>query len=107
MSDEFWKLHAYDEGEPDRVVMCVELQVSRDGEDVWHKSYALDSCGDAEGSAMGRLVSIPVSLVIEAVLDGRLDAGVHAGTNDVDLINEWLEVLKGRGDTFTLIDHLA
>jgi saccharopine dehydrogenase (NADP+, L-glutamate forming) len=107
MSDEFWKLHAYDEGEPDRVVMCVELQVTKDGGDVWHKSYAFDAVGDADGSAMGRLVSVPVSLVIEAVLDGRLEPGVHAAPSDVDLINDWLDVLRARGDTFALIDHLS
>jgi saccharopine dehydrogenase-like NADP-dependent oxidoreductase len=107
MSDEFWLLYAYDEGEPDRVVLCVELQVDRDGETVWHKSYALDAAGDAAGSAMGRLVSIPVSLVIEAVLSGRLEPGVHAAPNDVDLIRQWLKVLGEGGDNFTLFDHLS
>ena len=84
------------------------MQVDRDGDTVWHKSYALDAAGSATETAMGRLVSIPVSLVIEAVLEGRLDPGVHPAPNDVDLIREWLAVLeKERGDTFTLFDHLT
>jgi saccharopine dehydrogenase (NADP+, L-glutamate forming) len=107
MSDEFWRLHAYDAGEPDRVVLCVELQADRDGKTVWHKSYALDAAGTASETAMGRLVSIPVSLVVEAVLGGGLEPGVHAAPNDVDLIGAWLQVLEARGDTFTLFDHLT
>jgi len=107
MSDQFWTAHAYDEGEPDRVVLCVELEASHDGKSVWHKSYALDSIGNADGTAMARLVSVPLSLAIEAVLDGKIEPGVSAAPNDVDLINSWLKVLKAGGETFALIDHLA
>ena len=107
MSDQFWKAHSYDEGEPDRVVLCVELEVTTGGTPVWHKSYALDSAGNAEGSAMARLVSVPVSMAIEAVLDGRLEPGVSAAPADVELINSWLDELRSRGETFALFDHLA
>ena len=106
MSDQFWSAHAYDDGEPDRVVMCVELEVSKDGAPVWHQSYALDSIGNAEGTAMARLVSVPLSMAIEAVLDGRIEAGVSAAPDNVDLINEWLDELKSRGETFARFDHL-
>ena len=107
MSDEFWKLHAYDEGEPDRVVLCVELEVTKGGEPVFHKSYALDSAGTPQETAMARLVSIPLSMGIEAVLDGRIEPGVSPAPDDVDMINEWMGELKRRGETFALIDHTA
>ncbi len=107
MSDEFWRLHAYEDGEPDRVVLCVELEVQREGETVWHKSYSLDVAGNAQASAMGRLVSVPVSLVIEAVLAGRLEAGVHPAPSDPALINEWFDHLRTQGDDFVLFDHLT
>ena len=107
MSSEFWQAYSYDEGEPDRVVLCVELEASRDGETVWHKTYALDSAGDQDGSAMARLVSIPLSLAIEAVLDGKIEAGVSAAPDNVDLINAWLGELKSRGESIELIDHMA
>lgn len=55
---------------------------------------------------MARLVSVPLSLAIEAVLDGKIEPGVSAAPNDVDLINSWLGLLKARGETFALIDHL-
>ena len=106
MSDQFWKAHSYDEGEPDRVVLCVELEVTKDGSPVWHKSYALDSAGDDNGSAMARLVSVPVSMAIEAVLDGRIGAGVSAAPADPELINAWLDELRTRGETFALFDHM-
>ncbi len=106
MSDQFWKAHSYDEGEPDRVVLCVELEVAKDGETVWHKSYALDSAGTEDGSAMARLVSVPVSMAIEAVLDGRIDPGVSAAPSSTDLIGAWLDELKTRGETFALFDHM-
>ena len=31
MSDQFWKENAYDEGEPDRVILCVGLKAVKDG----------------------------------------------------------------------------
>ena len=107
MSSEFWRAYSYDEGEPDRVVLCVELEASRDGAPVWHKTYALDSAGDRDGTAMARLVSIPLSLAIEAVLDGKLEPGVSAAPDNVDLINAWLDELKSRGESIELIDHMA
>jgi saccharopine dehydrogenase (NADP+, L-glutamate forming) len=107
MSDQFWKAHSYNEGEPDRVVLCVELEAAKDGAAVWHKSYALDSAGTADGSAMARLVSVPVSMAIEAVLDGHIAPGVSAAPSDPELIKSWLDELKTRGETFALFDHLS
>ena len=31
MSDQFWEENSYDEGEPDRVVLCVDLKAEKDG----------------------------------------------------------------------------
>ena len=38
MSDQFWAENAYDEGEPDRVVLCVALKAEKAGQEVWHKN---------------------------------------------------------------------
>ena len=82
MSDQFWTDNAYDEGEPDRVVLCVGLKAEKDGQEVWHQTYVMDAWGDARGTAMARLVSVPVSLAVEAVLARRIPAGVHAAPFD-------------------------
>ena len=39
MSDQFWAENAYEEGEPDRVVLCVSFQAAQAGKTVWHKTY--------------------------------------------------------------------
>jgi len=67
MSDRFWDEDAYDEGEPDRVVLCVDLKAKHEGAPVWRRTYVMDAWGDARGTAMARLVSVPVSLAVEAV----------------------------------------
>ncbi len=106
MSDELWRTQAYDEGERDRVVLCVELE-ARDGEAaVWHHSYAIDATGNERGSAMARLVSLPVSLAVEAVVSGKIGAGVSAAPGDPQLVGEWFGVLRELGEEIHLIDHL-
>ena len=107
MSEELWTNHAYDEGEPDRVVLVVDLKATKDGDPVWHKSYALDARGNDGASAMARLVSIPVSLAIEAVLDGKLKAGVQPAPGDPALIQAWFSELKKYGDEFHLTSHIG
>ena len=106
MSNELWSKYAYDEGEPDRVVLCVELEVRDDNKAIWHQSYAVDAAGDDQGSAMARLVSIPVSLAIEEVLNGQIDPGVSAAPSKPAIIERWLKELRARGDEFVLFDHL-
>ena len=60
LSEELWRQHQYAEGEPDRVVLSVELSArDKTGKQVWHKQFLLDSTGDERGSAMARLVSVP------------------------------------------------
>ncbi len=100
MSDQFWAENAYEEGEPDRVVLCVGLKAERDGEPVWHQTYVMDAWGDARGSAMARLVSIPVSLAVEAVMNRAIPAGVHAAPSDPKLVRDWM------GEINTLAQHL-
>ena len=82
--------NAYDEGEPDRVVLCVGLKADKDGRAVWDKTYVMDAWGDARGTAMARLVSIPVSLAIEAVINREIPLGVSAAPSDPKLLDRWL-----------------
>ncbi|MBN2905307.1 MAG: saccharopine dehydrogenase NADP-binding domain-containing protein [Rhodobacteraceae bacterium] len=100
MSDQFWAENAYDEGEPDRVVMCVSLHVRNAGRTVYHKTYVMDAWGDARGTAMARLVSVPVSLAVEAVLLREIPAGVSAAPSDPRLVARWM------GEVDRLAQHL-
>ncbi len=99
--------NSYDEGEPDRVVLCVDLQAQRDGKDVWSKSYVLDAAGDETHTAMARLVSIPVSFAVEAVLNGEIAPGVTAAPSDPALARKWLAALGERGEQMELVDRLG
>ena len=107
MSDQFWRDHAYDEGEPDRVVLFVDLKAERDGAVVWHKTWAMDAWGDARGTAMARLVSVPVSLAVEAVLAGEIAPGVSAAPSDPALVARWMEVTGELAQYLAVVDHLA
>ena len=76
-SDELWDNYQYDEGEPDRVVLVVELEVKSGNEfdgqpTVWLQLYTLDQAGNERGTAMARLVSLIVSIAAESVLAGKL-----------------------------------
>ncbi|MCF6444937.1 saccharopine dehydrogenase family protein [Nereida sp. MMG025] len=107
MSDGFWAAHAYDEGEPDRVVLCVELLAKRDGAAVYHKTYVMDAWGDARGNAMARLVSVPVSLAVDAVLAGQIGAGVSAAPSDPALVDAWLSEVGKLAQHLHVVDHTA
>ena len=107
MSDQFWDENSYDEGEPDRVILCVGLKAEKDGAEVYHKTYAMDAWGDARGTAMARLVSIPVSLAIEAVLDGKIAPGVHAAPSEEALFSEWLDHIGTLAQHMQIVDHTA
>lgn len=107
MSDQFWADHAYDEGEPDRVVLCVGLKAEQDGSPVWHKTYVMDAWGDARGTAMARLVSIPVSLAVESVLNREIPVGVHAAPSDPKLVGRWLEEINRLAQHLNVVDHLV
>lgn len=107
MSDQFWRDHAYAEGEADRVVLFVTLKAERDGRTVWHRTYAMDAWGTEESSAMGRLVSVPVSLAIEAVAAGRLPAGVTPAPHDPAVVEDWLAEVGKLAQKIEVVDHLA
>ena len=106
MSDQFWADNAYDEGEPDRVVLCVSLKAEQ-GEDLfYHKTFVMDAWGDEHGTAMARLVSIPVSLAVESVLAGEMPAGVGAAASDPRLVLRYLGEVDQLAQHLQVVDHL-
>ncbi len=106
MSDQFWVENAYDEGEPDRVVLCVALKAEKDGQPVYHKTFTMDAWGDARGTAMARLVSIPVALAVEAVANHEIPAGVSPAPHDPKLVNRFLEEVHTLAQHLQVVDHM-
>lgn len=106
MSEQFWADYAYDAREPDRVVLCVDLNAEKDGVVVWHKTWTLDAAGDVRGSAMARLVSTTVALAVEAVAAREIPAGVHPAPHDPRLLQRWLAEIRTQAQQMTLVDHL-
>ena len=103
LSEELWQQHQYAEGEPDRVVLSVELGArDKTGRQVWGRQYLLDSVGDDSGSAMARLVSVPVSLVVEAILDDEVETGVTPVPSDREHVDRWIELLRESGENIAL-----
>lgn len=106
MAADLLKTNAYAPGEPDRVVLFVALQASRDGRILFDQTWAMDAWGDARGSAMGRLVSTPVSMAVEAVLAREIPAGVHSAPHDPKLVTRWLEATRTLAQYLERVDHL-
>ncbi len=107
MSEQFWAENAYDEGEPDRVVLCVELKAEKDGREVYHKTYLLDAHGDARGTAMARLVSVTVALAVTSVLNREIAPGVSAAPSDERLVARWMEEVNRQAQLVQLVDNLS
>lgn len=107
MSETFWQQNAYEEGEPDRVVLCVSLKAERGADVVWHKTFVMDAWGDAQGTAMARLVSIPVSMAVEAVLAGEIAPGVSPAPDDPALVARFLGKVDELAQHLQVVDHLA
>lgn len=107
MSDQFWADNAYDEGEPDRVVLCVGLKAEKNGSPVWHKTYVMDAWGDARGTAMARLVSYPVSFAIEAAMNNKIAPGVHAAPSDLQLVDAWMSEIGKLAQHLEVVDHIS
>ena len=105
IADQLLAENAYDEGEPDRVVLCVGFKAAKDGKTVWHKTYVMDAWGDARGTAMARLVSIPVSLAIESVLNREIPAGVSAAPSDPRLVTRWLAEIDTLAQHMQIVDE--
>lgn len=106
ISQDLEKKHLYGENEPDRVVMCVELEVRKEDRVVWHQSYHLDSQGNKKGQAMARLVSLTVSLAIESVLNNEIAPGVSAAPEQPEQIDKWLSALTAHGESITHHNHV-
>ncbi len=95
ISDDLWKKHAYADGEHDRVVLVVELEVQdANGQVVWHQIRSIDDEGNAEGSSMARLVSHTVSLAVQMSVNKAFKPGVHAAPHDAETVEEWLSELS-------------
>ena len=107
MSDQFWTENAYDDGEADRVVLCVDLKAEKDGATVWHKTYVMDAWGDERGTAMARLVSFPVSFAIEAVINSKIAPGVSAAPSDPALVNKWMGEIDKLAQHLQVVDQTA
>ena len=106
MSNQFWTENAYEEGEPDRVVLCVSLKVENDQGTCWHQTYAMDAWGDAQSTAMARLVSIPVALAVKASTEGQLPPGVHAAPGNGALTTPWLAQIHKLAQHIEIVDHM-
>jgi saccharopine dehydrogenase-like NADP-dependent oxidoreductase len=107
MSDQFWAANSYDEGEPDRVVLCVGLKAEKDGKTIYDKTWALDAHGNDNGTAMAQLVSVPVSLAVEAVLAGEIAPGVSAAPSDPTLVERWMDTVGSISQHLELKDNLG
>lgn len=107
ISQQLEKKYSYENGEPDRVVLSVELEVKSEGKTVWHQSYLLDQAGNEHGQAMSRLVSLPVSIAIEAVVAGSVKSGVSAAPHENPQVLNWLSRLTNFGEKFALINNIT
>ena len=107
MSEQFWKDNAYDENEPDRVILCVDLKAEQNNHIMWHKTYKMDAWGDERGTAMARLVSYPVSFAIKAIIDNQIEYGVSAAASKPTLVEMWLQDIAGLAQEFNIIDHVV
>jgi saccharopine dehydrogenase (NADP+, L-glutamate forming) len=107
LSEQLWQDHSYAPGEPDRVVLCVELESTRSGEPVWHRAGVIDATGNHRGSAMARLVSLPVALAVKSIAAGEIEPGVSVAPAQPDLVQAWFRQLTALGETVHWRDLLA
>ena len=99
LAAELGKKYSYEPGEPDRVVLSVELEARRNGKTRWSGACAIDASGNERGQAMARLVSLPVSLAVDSVIAGDFAPGVHAATRNPAVIERWIAALEAQGET--------
>jgi saccharopine dehydrogenase (NADP+, L-glutamate forming) len=102
LSEKLWAQYAYADDEPDRVVLCVEMEAESPAGERFHEVSLIDATGRPGSSAMARLVSLPVSYAAEAVIAGSIALGVSAAPPDSTLIHTWFEQLAAAGDA---IEH--
>jgi len=106
MSNEFWVKNAYEENEPDRVILCVSLSAKSNSETLYNKSYVLDAWGTQESSAMARLVSIPVATAVEAIKNGEIKSGVTSAPDSPHLVDRWMTMVESLSQHLEIVDHL-
>jgi saccharopine dehydrogenase (NADP+, L-glutamate forming) len=107
LSNTLWAEHTYEPGEPDRVILCVDLKAESGGWPAYHKTYVMDAWGDARGSAMARLVSMPVSFAAEAIIRREIGPGVHAAPSDPKLVLRWLGEIEHLAQRLFVVDNTA
>lgn len=106
MSNNFWKENAYDEGEPDRVILCVSLKANKNNSPLYHKTYVLDAWGTNESTAMARLVSIPVAKAVELIKSGEIMTGVSSTPDSPIIVRKWMDMVGSLCQHLEIIDHL-
>ena len=106
MSNNFWKENAYDEGEPDRVILCVSLKANKNNSPLYHKTYVLDAWGTNESTAMARLVSIPVAKAVELIKSGEIMTGVSSTPDSPIIVRKWMDMVSSLCQHLEIIDHL-
>tara|TARA_B100000686_G_C16747822_1_gene950569 strand:- start:164 stop:1285 length:1122 start_codon:yes stop_codon:yes gene_type:complete len=93
-SEELWNENQYLKDEEDRVVLYVNLNAKKDGEEVFAKSFFLDEKGSGENTAMGKLVSITLSAAIDLMFQNNFQPGVQAAPSDKNMINYFFKILS-------------
>ena len=102
ISDKLWTEHAYADGELDRVVLVVELEVrNAAGDCIWHQVHSIDDVGNDEGTSMARLVSHTVSMAVQSSVANDFAAGVHAAPSDAATVQKWMSELSNLNGGFT------
>lgn len=103
ISEQLWQDYQYRDGELDRVVLSVELEVKdAAGEKVLFKEQiGLDQAGNEHGSAMARLVSLTVAIAVESLMQNQLEKGVSAAPHEMVVVNDWLNQLSELGESFS------
>ncbi|MDT0268501.1 saccharopine dehydrogenase C-terminal domain-containing protein [Streptomyces sp. DSM 44915] len=93
--------HPTAEGDRDRVVMAVRLELRTDDGQPWAGEWTIDAVGDARESATSRLVSVPLAGGVLEVAAGRVPPGLHQATDDPEAVPRWLAFLAEHGITAT------
>ncbi|OUS27523.1 saccharopine dehydrogenase [Thalassotalea sp. 42_200_T64] len=107
ISQQLEQQYAYDDDEPDRVVLYVEFEAKQADEKIWQQSYLLDCTGNESGQAMARLVSTPVAFAVLSVLNNEINAGVSAAPKEPKQLQNWISRLTNLGESITKRNHLA
>jgi saccharopine dehydrogenase (NADP+, L-glutamate forming) len=91
--------HSAVAGDPDRVVLTVEVEVVSTEGKSWAGRYALDLTGTDRESAMARTVSTPLAVAVGRLLDRGLAPGLHRGAETPMEARRWLDGLRPHGIT--------